>query len=89
MGSKRALMPRPWGLPGRAQPNKDVTPLTSSAPLYRPNHSKGLVNKTDESREPGRKKGPRHVHLSGKGKWDRTYFSEAVRTYGSRERSSW
>ena len=29
------------------------------------------------------------VHLSGKGKGDRTCFSRPVRTYGSRGRSSW
>ncbi|KAL0295625.1 UNVERIFIED_CONTAM: NADH-ubiquinone oxidoreductase chain 5 [Sesamum calycinum] len=46
MGSKRALMPRRWGLMGRAQPNRDSTPPTSSAPLYRLNHSKGLVGGT-------------------------------------------
>ncbi|KAG4906093.1 hypothetical protein JHK84_032620 [Glycine max] len=36
---------------GRAQPNRDSTPPTSSAPLYRLNHSKSLVGGTGEPRE--------------------------------------
>ncbi|KAL8538536.1 hypothetical protein ACS0TY_000524 [Phlomoides rotata] len=36
---------------GRAQPNRDSTPPTSSAPLYRLNHSLGLVGGTGEPRE--------------------------------------
>ena len=36
---------------GRAQPNRDSTPPASSAPLYRLNHSKGLVGGTGEPRE--------------------------------------
>ncbi|PWA70695.1 ATPase, F0 complex, subunit C, mitochondrion (mitochondrion) [Artemisia annua] len=35
----------------RAQPNRDSTPPTSSAPLYRLNHSKGLIGGTGEPRE--------------------------------------
>nr|TKS02708.1 putative NADH dehydrogenase [Populus alba] len=87
-GRKAKTAPRIWvargrlcpdggAFRGRAQPNRDITPPTSSAPLYRLNHSKGLVGGTGEPRELGRegKKGPRRVHLSGKGKRDRTYFS--------------
>ena len=36
---------------GRAQPNRDSTPPTSSTSLYRLNHSKSLVDETDEPRE--------------------------------------
>ncbi|KAL0297911.1 UNVERIFIED_CONTAM: hypothetical protein Sangu_3171900 [Sesamum angustifolium] len=45
------LCPDGGALWGRAQPNRDSTPPTSSAPLYRLNHSKGLVGGTGEPRE--------------------------------------
>ncbi|KAK1405895.1 hypothetical protein QVD17_42408 [Tagetes erecta] len=40
------LCPDGGALWGRAQPNRDSTPPTSSAPLYRLNHSKGLIGGT-------------------------------------------
>ncbi|KAI3680722.1 hypothetical protein L6452_35496 [Arctium lappa] len=45
------LCPDGGALCGRAQPNRDSTPPTSSAPLYRLNHSKGLIGGTGEPRE--------------------------------------
>lgn len=36
---------------GRAQPNRDNTPPTLSAPLYQLNHSKGLVDGISEPHE--------------------------------------
>ncbi|GJX23742.1 hypothetical protein Tco_0228187, partial [Tanacetum coccineum] len=45
------LCPDSGALWGRAQPNRDNTPPTSSAPLYRLNHSKGLIGGTGEPRE--------------------------------------
>ncbi|KAM7259085.1 hypothetical protein ACFE04_014826 [Oxalis oulophora] len=45
------LCPDGGALWGRAQPNRDSTPPTSSAPLYRLNHSFGLVGGTGEPRE--------------------------------------
>ncbi|KAB5511274.1 hypothetical protein DKX38_030069 (mitochondrion) [Salix brachista] len=45
------LCPDGGAFRGRAQPNRDITPPTSSAPLYRLNHSKGLVGGTGEPRE--------------------------------------
>nr|KJB09767.1 hypothetical protein B456_001G163400 [Gossypium raimondii] len=45
------LCPDGGALWGRAQPNRDSTPPTSSAPLYRLNHSKSLVGGTGEPRE--------------------------------------
>ncbi|GKA78971.1 NADH dehydrogenase subunit 5 [Tanacetum coccineum] len=45
------LCPDGGALWGRAQPNRDSTPPTSSAPLYRLNHSKGLIGGTGEPRE--------------------------------------
>lgn len=44
-------MPRRWGLMGKS-PAQDSTPPTSSAPLYRLNHSKkAKVGGTGEPRE--------------------------------------
>ncbi|KAC9261816.1 hypothetical protein E3N88_44228 [Mikania micrantha] len=61
------LCPDGGALWGRAQPNRDSTPPTSSAPLYRLNHSKGLIGGTGEPRELAvdslireGKKGPKH-----------------------------
>ncbi|KAK7322018.1 hypothetical protein VNO80_35202 [Phaseolus coccineus] len=60
------LCPDGGALWGRAQPNRDSTPPTSSAPLYRLNHSQSLVGGTGEPRELGTlslgegKKGPKH-----------------------------
>ncbi|CAN0930435.1 hypothetical protein LINPERHAP2_LOCUS3202 [Linum perenne] len=45
------LCPNGGAFWGRAQPNRDSTPPTSSAPLYRLNHSKGDVGGTGEPRE--------------------------------------
>ncbi|KAI3673505.1 hypothetical protein L6452_39626 [Arctium lappa] len=45
------LYPDGGALWGRAQPNRDSTPPTLSAPLYRLNHSKGLIGGTGEPRE--------------------------------------
>ncbi|CAE5979354.1 unnamed protein product [Arabidopsis arenosa] len=45
------LCPDGGALWGRAQPNRDSTPPASSAPLYRLNHSFGLVGGTGEPRE--------------------------------------
>src|ERR1051325_9642162 len=62
MSGKAKTAPRIWvargrlcpdggALWGRAQPNRDSTPPTSSAPLYRQNHSFSLVGGTGEPRE--------------------------------------
>ncbi|KAK8499203.1 hypothetical protein V6N12_076053 [Hibiscus sabdariffa] len=67
------LCPDGGALWGRAQPNRDSTPPTSSAPLYRLNHSKSLVGGTGKGRR-GLSTADA-VHLSGKGKRDRTCFS--------------
>ncbi|GJY23793.1 ATPase subunit 9 [Tanacetum coccineum] len=55
------LCPDGGALWGRAQPNRDNTPPTSSTPLYRLNHSKGLIDRTGEPRE--------LVRASKEGKW--------------------
>nr|GEY80032.1 NADH dehydrogenase subunit 5, mitochondrial [Tanacetum cinerariifolium] len=49
--AKGRLYPDDGALWGRAQPNRDSIPPTSSAPLYRLNHSKGLISGTGEPRE--------------------------------------
>lgn len=52
MGSKRALMPRRWGLMGKGPAQyRTAHPPNLRAPLYRLNHSKGLVGGTGEPRE--------------------------------------
>ncbi|KAI3681469.1 hypothetical protein L6452_36265 [Arctium lappa] len=43
------LCPDGGALWGTTQPNRDSTPPTSSAPLYRLNHSKGLIGGTDKA----------------------------------------
>ncbi|KAF1878183.1 hypothetical protein Lal_00012908 [Lupinus albus] len=98
MGSKRVLMPRWWGLMGKGPDYRDCTPPTSSAPLYRLNHSKSLVGRTGEPRELWTLsecgKGRRGIsttyalHLSGKGMGHRTSFSRPVRIFGSRGREA-
>ena len=45
------ICPNGGALWGRAQPNRDSTPPTSSASLYRLNHSKSLVDEIDEPHE--------------------------------------
>ncbi|KAF3617182.1 NADH-ubiquinone oxidoreductase chain 5 [Capsicum annuum] len=49
--ARGCLCPDGGALWGRAQPNRDSIPPTSSAPLYRLNHSFGLVGGTGEPRE--------------------------------------
>ncbi|MED6186157.1 hypothetical protein PIB30_064088 [Stylosanthes scabra] len=49
--ARGCLCPDGGALWGRALPNRDSTPPTSSAPLYRLNHSKSLVGGTGGPRE--------------------------------------
>ena len=70
------LCPDGGTLWGRAQPNRDSTPPTSSAPLYRLNHSKSLVGGTGEPRELVRCVGQRA--RSTPFSWSSLFFASVV-----------